>query len=82
MAPSPDVRSTITDDGAILMDISTGKLFHCDPVGAQIWSRLSGGESMDAIIEGISSQFGVPRARVAVDVEEYLVSLKAQRLIF
>lgn len=75
-APSPDIRSTVTDNGAILY--FHGKIFHCNRVGAQIWSRLAEGQSIEAIIEGICCQFGAERERVAADADEYMTNLNGQ----
>src|SRR2546423_7552409 len=40
---SENVRETITQDGAVLLDIEQGLCFSMNPVGARIWEMLKQG---------------------------------------
>lgn len=81
MIPSTNVRSTITDEGVVLMDVLRGKIFYANPVGARVWVGIQRGLPVNAIVEEISLGFGVSHEQIETDVLEYLGSLKANGLI-
>src|SRR2546429_5223951 len=37
---SPDVRSTYSEDGAVLLDIQKGLCYSLNPVAARVWSTV------------------------------------------
>jgi len=79
--PSPHVRSNISDDGIILLDLRTGQIFSANPIGARIWAGLEEGLSMPAIVERIVGETGADRAVVEGDVREFLDTLTLRALI-
>jgi hypothetical protein len=78
---STNVRSTVTDEGVVLLDISSGKIFQSNPVGSRIWIKLQQGSSLSKIVDEISAEFNAPREQVEADVLEYVQSLKTGGLI-
>jgi hypothetical protein len=81
MTASTNVRSTVTDEGVVLLDVSSGKIFHSNPVGSRVWIKLQEGSSVSKIVDEIASEFNAPRERVEVDVQEYIQSLRISGLI-
>ena len=42
---SPDVRSTYSEDGAVLLDIQKGLCYSLNPVAARVWSTVEASPS-------------------------------------
>ena len=81
MTASTNVRSTVTDEGVVLLDVSSGKIFHSNPVGSRVWIKLQEGSSVSKIVDEIASEFNAPRELVEPDVQEYIQSLRISGLI-
>ena len=81
MTASTNVRSTVTDEGVVLLDVSSGKIFHSNPIGSRVWTKLQEGSALPKIVDEIAAEFKTPRERVEADVKEYIQSLKASSLI-
>lgn len=81
MKVSEDVRTTITPDGAVLMNIKGGHMITLNPTGAIIWQQLSEGRLPEQIAKHLSSEFGIPEEQALADVNEFLEQLEAQHLI-
>ncbi len=75
------VRSTITQDGAVLMDIRGGQMLTLNLTGSMIWQHLADGQSPEQIAETLSPRFGISREQALEDIHEFLGQLEAQRLI-
>lgn len=78
---SDTVRSTHSQDGAVVLDIRQGEMFNLNPVGSRILELLKSGSTEAAVIDEISRQFNADRAEVKRDVQEFVASLQDHRLI-
>src|SRR6266436_3596639 len=78
---SEDVRTTITQDGAVLMNIKGGHMITLNLTGSMIWQQLADGRSPEQIADTLSPQFGIPREQALADVNEFLEQLETQQLI-
>ena len=81
MKISEHVRTTITQDGAVLMNIKGGSMLTLNPSGSIIWQQLSDGRSPEQITSHLASEFGISREQASADVNEFLEQLEAQHLI-
>ena len=81
MTASTNVRSTVTEEGVVLLDVSSGKIFHSNQVGSRVWVKLQEGSPLSKIVDEISAEFNAPREQVEADVHEYVKSLKTGGLI-
>ena len=81
MKISEHVRTTITQDGAVLMNVKGGHMITLNPTGAIIWQQLSEGRLPEQIAGHLSSEFGIPQEQTLADVNEFLEQLEAQHLI-
>jgi len=81
MKVSEHVRSTITPDGAVLMNIKGGSMLTLNPIGSIIWQQLGDGRSPVQIAERLASEFGITREQALTDVNEFVEQLQAQHLI-
>ena len=78
---SDTVRSTHTQDGAIVLDVRKGQMFNLNFVGSRILELLKSGSSESVIVDEISREFGVGRELAENDVREFLQSLKKCHLV-
>lgn len=81
MKISEHVRTTITQDGAVLMNVKGGHMITLNPTGAIIWQQLSEGRLPEQIADHLSAEFGIPQEQALADVHEFLEQLEAQHLI-
>lgn len=81
MKISEHVRTTITQDGAVLMNIKGGSMLTLNPTASIIWQRLSEGHTPAQIAAQLASEFGISQEQAAGDVNEFLEQLEAHHLI-
>jgi hypothetical protein len=78
---SDTVRSTHSQDGAIVLDVRQGQIFNVNFVGSRILELLKSGSTESAIGEQISREFGVSRELAENDLREFLRHLKKSQLV-
>ena len=78
---APGVRETVSEDGAVLLDIEQGICFSLNPVGLRIWELLKNRCSLDQIADALGQEFSVPRDQVLSDASEFVGALEAKHLI-
>ena len=77
---SPDVRSTYSEDGAVLLDIRKGLCYSLNPVGARMWLTMEAsqtGMTLEGIVGALETDLNVPRQELETDMAEYLDKLLA-----
>jgi Coenzyme PQQ synthesis protein D (PqqD) len=78
---SAGVRSTRSEDGAIVLDIDHGQMFRLNPVGALILESLGKGCAETEIAQEIARQYSISEERASADIREFLQSLAAYKLV-
>jgi hypothetical protein len=76
---SPDVRSTYSEDGAVLLDIRKGLCYSLNPVAARVWSTVEASPSgIDflGLVGVLQTHYKISRERLERDVDEYLSKLE------
>jgi hypothetical protein len=73
--PNPGIVAKEMDQGAILMDASSGDCFELNAVGARVWSGIEQARGLDDIARELSRQYGVPVERIRTDIDDLLSSL-------
>ena len=81
MKLSSQVRSTHNRDGAVVLDILHGQMFHANFVGSRILELLKKGSTETQIAEELARQFGVSREVAQGDVREFFAHLEKHRLL-
>ena len=81
MKPAPHVRSNTSNDGLILLDITTGQIFSANPIAARIWNGLEQGLLLTDIIQGIAADTGADPVVVERDATDFLNTLKIRALV-
>ena len=75
------VRSTHSQDGAIVLDVRQGQIFNLNFVGSRILELLKSGSTESVIVDQISREFSVTRDLAANDVRNFLHNLKKCHLV-
>ena len=75
------VRSTHSQDGAIVLDIHQGQMFNLNLVGSRILELLETGATQAAIVNEISHKFEISKEIAEGDVREFIESLKLHHLL-
>ena len=78
---SDTVRSTHGQDGAVVLDIQGGRIFHLNATGSWIFGHLQEGQSESQIIHGISENFGISLDTAHKDVCEFFGSMEQAGLV-
>jgi hypothetical protein len=78
---SQSLRSTHSQDGAVVLDIRQGQMFNVNPVGSRILELLKARSTEPTIVDTISQEFHVSPDLVASDVHEFLAALEARQLV-
>ncbi len=78
---SDTVRSTHSQDGAIVLDVRQGQMFNINFVGSRILELLKSGSTELGIVDQISHEFSVSRELAGNDVREFLQTLKKCHLV-
>jgi len=81
---SPDVRSTYTNDGAVLLDIKKGVCYGLNPTAARVWGTIEGsggGLTLENIVNDMEQHFPISRQQLAGDTAECLQKLLQVGLI-
>lgn len=68
-------------EGAVLVDMNTGRAFRLNRVGAEIWSLLESPIQTDELCEQIAGRYGRPLEQIEGDVRALLDELARETLI-
>jgi|HubBroStandDraft_5_1064220.scaffolds.fasta_scaffold464603_2 hypothetical protein len=72
---SDSVRHSITQDGAILLDVHRGQVVSVNVTGARILELVLDGHDESQIVDQISQAYGADKEVVRLDVVEFLDAL-------
>ncbi len=77
-------RTTMTrrvDDEYVILDVTSGRYFSLEEVGALIWERLEAESTMDELVDDVVAAYDVDRERAAADVADLVADLVEAGLI-
>ena len=78
----PDVRATTEDpDGSVLLNLASGRMFTLNGAGAKVWTMLEQGLAVEAVVDSLMQENGMPRQQVQGDVEIFLRALENKGLV-
>ena len=81
MKLSAQVRSTHSQDGAVVLDILHGRMFRLNLVGSRMLELLKQGRTESQIVDELSREFGADREIVEADLQEFLAHLARHHLV-
>ncbi len=74
---SDTVTATELDGETVMMSVESGKYYHLDAVGTDIWKVLDRPSSLDGIVSHLLSLYSVSEEQCRVDTLEFLDTLLA-----
>ncbi len=78
----PEVRTTPSDeDGSVLINLRSGKVFSLNGVGAKVWSMIESGASYDGVLDALSHEYNLPSAELRSDLDGFLKELSRKDLL-
>ncbi len=69
------------DGEVVALDGEQSEYLGINRAGAALWPLLAGGTTRDAMIEQLSTRFGIERERAATDVDAFVGSLAERGLL-
>lgn len=81
---SPDVRSTYSEDGAVLLDIQKGLCYSLNPVAARVWSTVeasTSGVDLRGLVDVMETHYKVSHEELERDINECLFKLEDMGLL-
>jgi hypothetical protein len=75
------VRSAGGLEGAVLLDLRSGKYIALNPIAGKIWDGIERGETRDAIVSRLEMEIEAPPGRLRQDVDAFVGQLLAKGLI-
>lgn len=75
------VCSKLVDGQTVILDMHQGKYLGLDRTGAEIWAFIQAGARLQEIIDTITDEYQVDKARVSDDVIGFVIQLEAKGLI-
>jgi hypothetical protein len=78
----PEVRTTPGDeDGSVLINLQSGKVFSLNGVGAKIWTMLAQGALCESILDALSREYNLPSAELKADLDGFINDLAQKDLL-
>ena len=78
----PEVRTTPGDeDGSVLINLESGKVFSLNGVGAWVWTMLQQQLTCEDLLDSLAVEFEVPREQLQDDLEAFLHELECHDLV-
>jgi hypothetical protein len=75
------VRSTHSQDGAVILDIRHGQMYRLNLVGSRMVELLKEGHGESEIVRTLSCDFCVDPRTVEADLREFLAHLEKHHLL-
>ena len=76
-----DVHGTVLDGECVLLNLSTGRYYTTNAVGAYVWERCTGTESLAHILSSICEHFDVTLDRARSDGLDLVDQLHQEGLL-
>ncbi|WP_046471122.1 PqqD family protein [Allosalinactinospora lopnorensis] len=81
VAPAPNVHFVTTEDGAVLLNLATGRFFGLNPTTAAIWNRITAGTDIEAITAELAPELGITPGRLSADTCRLVEALRNHGLL-
>jgi hypothetical protein len=76
-----DVTASIHDNGIVILDIRSGRLYTCNQTGAHIWHGIEQQLPPGAIAKEISEEYQIAHSTSHENVVSFLADLELKMLI-
>jgi predicted Rdx family selenoprotein len=77
----PDLRTIANQDGAVILNTTTGGITTINSTGALIWQALERGEALEAIAANLAIETEEQMDSLKRDIEKFMEALREQKLL-
>jgi len=81
IAVNSEAAASIHDDGLVILDRRSGRLFTSNQTGARIWRGIERQLSLDAIADEIGSEYQIARITAREHTARFLAELERNNLV-
>jgi hypothetical protein len=82
MRPADAVRANVTEDGLVLLDVDSGRIFTANAIAADIWQNVIVNKTpQPEVVDRLASECGESSSVIAADLSAFLGHLQQQQLI-
>jgi len=78
---NPEAVRSFHDDGVVILQAGTGRLFTSNETGARIWRGIEQQLSLETIATEISTAYQIARTTAREHTVNFVAALEQQRLI-
>lgn len=78
---TPDVATSIHDDGIVIFHTGKGSMFSSNRTGAQIWRGVEQQLSVDAIAQRLSGEYQLELTTARAHTVQFLTELQRHQLV-
>ena len=75
LAANPNAAFAVLDDGAVLLNVQTGRYFGLDEVATHLWKGLVDGASEPELLDSLVAAYDVEPDRARTDLTAFLQRL-------
>jgi hypothetical protein len=79
--PAPDVLVERMEDSALLINLTTNRMFELNPTGTRLWDLLVEGLDIDAIKARLLGDYLVEASTLDHEVQDLLTRLESEKLV-
>lgn len=73
--------SAVVGEELMMMDVTQGKYFNLNSVGARIWELLAEPISLEALVTDLTAEYDADQDTVRQEVEKFLTDLRQRGLL-
>ena len=81
IAPKANVLARAVEDGVVLVDLETNRIYELNRTAGRTWTLLAEGLSLDEIETRVAEEFSVDRQTVRAEMEALVEELLDQQLL-
>jgi hypothetical protein len=81
LRPASDVVARQLGESAVLIRLTTNRIYELNPTGARIWELVGTGTTVDAVLDTLSTEFDAPAETVKSEVDDLVRSLMDEGLL-
>jgi hypothetical protein len=81
LQPSRDVIAKRLGESAVVIHLSSNRIYELNETGARVWELLCQGFDVDGIVRQLVEEFEVDDVRAAVEVEDLLTQFRAAGIL-
>src|SRR5262245_20566782 len=79
--PAADVVSRRIGDVAVLVRLTTNRIYELNNTGARLWEMACQGANRDEVVRQVTREFDTDANQVAAEIDEWLDVLRAEGLV-